>query len=203
MNVEQAAALRAQFPPSAVGKLPKAGTQLDYVGHAAVTDRLLAVDPAWVWEPVAFTDTGEPLIVNHGKRLTLWIKLTVCGVTRLGVGTCSPTAFEPEKELIGDALRNSAMRFGVALDLWSREELESQHSEPEPEVSWWVGLGWNTAKEHNDSTAELARRSKALAPAAAAELKAWLTEQGIDTRKVSLAEYDKWAEALEEMEQAG
>ena len=98
------------------------------------------------------------------------------------------------------------MRFGVALDLWSREELESQHPDQvdtAPDTSWWVELGWNTAKEHNDSTAELARRSKALAPAAAAELKAWLTEQGIDTRTVSLAEYDKWAEALEEMEQAG
>ena len=29
------------------------------------------------------------------------------------------------KERIGDAIRNAAMRFGVALDLWSKEELES------------------------------------------------------------------------------
>jgi len=26
---------------------------LDYVGHAALTDRLLDVDPSWHWEPLA------------------------------------------------------------------------------------------------------------------------------------------------------
>ena len=49
---------------------------------------------------------------------------TVCGVTRIGVGDGKSM-----KELIGDAIRNAAMRFGVALDLWSKEELESVHPE--------------------------------------------------------------------------
>jgi hypothetical protein len=34
------------------------------------------------------------------------------------------------KERIGDAIRNAAMRFGIALDLWSKEELESTLAEP-------------------------------------------------------------------------
>ena len=33
------------------------------------------------------------------------------------------------KERIGDALRNAAMRFGAALELWHKGEL---HAEPEP-----------------------------------------------------------------------
>jgi hypothetical protein len=118
MTPEQAAELRKPFPPSAIGKLPKGGTQLDYVGHAATTDRLLAVDPGWTWEPVAFDEHGLPAF--QGKNL--WIRLTVCGVTRYGVGDGNSL-----KECIGDAIRNAAMRFGVALDLWSKEELEQSH----------------------------------------------------------------------------
>jgi hypothetical protein len=48
----------------------------------------------------------------------LWIKLTINGVTRIGVGDGKSA-----KECIGDAIRNAAMRFGVALDLWAKENL--------------------------------------------------------------------------------
>lgn len=113
MTPENANALRQSFPETAIGKLPKGGVQLSYVGHAAVTDRLLAVDPCWNYEIVSLDDSGNPLPRGF------WIKLTVCGVTRYGVGDGNSV-----KECIGDAIRNAAMRFGVALDLWSREELE-------------------------------------------------------------------------------
>jgi hypothetical protein len=116
MNKEQAAALRKPFDKKSVGKLPKAGITLDYVGHAAVTDRLLAVDPEWSWRPLATDDHGLPLLDSKGN---LWIEMTVCGVTRIGVGDGKSA-----KEVIGDAIRNCAMRYGVALDLWSKEELE-------------------------------------------------------------------------------
>ncbi|MGH9088811.1 MAG: hypothetical protein ACRDYZ_12010 [Acidimicrobiales bacterium] len=118
MTPEQAAELRKPFPKSAIGKLPKGGVMLDYCGHAATTDRLLAVDPAWTWEPMAVDEFGVPKSVGGN----LWIRLTVCGVTRIGVGDGSSA-----KEAIGDAIRNAAMRFGVALDLWSKEELEQSH----------------------------------------------------------------------------
>jgi hypothetical protein len=48
----------------------------------------------------------------------LWIRLTICGVTRIGVGDGKSL-----KECIGDAIRNAAMRFGMALDLWAKETL--------------------------------------------------------------------------------
>jgi len=123
MTPEEAAALRKPFNPKEIGKLPRGGTQLDYVGHAGITNRLLEVDSEWYWEPIAFTENGLPFIKIQGTDAVLWIKLTICGVTRLGCGTVASNSFDVEKQLIGDALRNAAMRFGVALDLWSKEEL--------------------------------------------------------------------------------
>src|SRR5665647_3302969 len=92
------AALRKAFPAGTVGKLPKGGAMLDYVGHAAVTDRLLTVDPEWNWEPLSTNELGLPMYDAQGG---LWIKLTVLGVTRLGYGD-GP---DP-KQRIGDAIRN-------------------------------------------------------------------------------------------------
>lgn len=112
MKPEQAKALREPFPPDLIGKLPKGGAMLDYVGHGAVRDRLLQVDPEWNWEPFALTEEGLPALDEFGN---LWIRLTIGGVTRPGVGD-GPNM----KERIGDAIRNAAMSFGVALDLWIR-----------------------------------------------------------------------------------
>src|SRR6185369_5914650 len=86
---------------------------LSYVGHAALTDRLLDVDPLWTWEPFAVDAMGYPALDKDGG---LWIKLTVCGVTRLGYGDAQgKSGGDAMKERIGDALRNAAMRFGAAL----------------------------------------------------------------------------------------
>lgn len=135
------ALLREPFPAHQISKLPKPykkdspkgqckecggyhglpALHLDYVGHAALTDRLLDVDPSWSWEPVAFDDKGLPAIDANGG---LWIRLTVCGVTRLGYGDAQgKTGGDAMKERIGDALRNAAMRFGAALDLWHKGDL--------------------------------------------------------------------------------
>jgi len=144
--------LRKPFPENLISKLPKPTKQqtedvkanfrngircqlcgawhhpevvhLDYVGHAALTDRLLEADPEWTWEPMAKTQDGLPLFDKTGG---LWIRLTVCGVTRLGYGHAdekqTKDAGAREKEVIGDALRNAAMRFGAALDLWHKGDL--------------------------------------------------------------------------------
>src|SRR5215217_6523677 len=72
---------------------------------------------------MATDEIGLPAVDRAGN---LWIRLTVAGVTRIGVGDGNSM-----KERIGDAIRNAAMRFGVALDLWSKEELESGHVEPQ------------------------------------------------------------------------
>src|SRR5688500_9470519 len=106
MDAEQQKRLRAPFEGAQIGQLPRVtcgdcskkncqkhqrqqcrtcgayvSTQhihLSYVGHAAVTDRLLEVDPTWTWEPVAFDEQGLPRLDRNGG---LWIRLTVAGVT--------------------------------------------------------------------------------------------------------------------------
>jgi len=107
-----------------ISKLPRGRTELDFVGHADLTHRLLDVDPFWNWEPAATDEAGLPVLDlnDKGQPIGLWIKLTVAGVTRLGYGSCIPGKNDAVKELIGDALRNAAMRFGAALDLWSKSD---------------------------------------------------------------------------------
>jgi hypothetical protein len=100
---------------------------LDYVGHAALTDRLLEVDPEWQWEPLATGPDGLPVFDNYGG---LWIKLTICGVTRMGYGDAQgKDGSNAVKEAIGDALRNAGMRFGAALDLWHKGDLHDAKAE--------------------------------------------------------------------------
>lgn len=99
---------------------------LDYVGHAAATHLLLDADPQWDWTPLAFDANGLPKFDESGG---LWIRLIVCGVSRLGYGHADKKqhmdAGSREKEVIGDALRNAAMRFGLALDLWSKADIHA------------------------------------------------------------------------------
>lgn len=111
---------------------------LSYVGHAGVTKRLLDVDPEWSWTPLALTPAGTPLMSDGG----MWGKLTVCGVTRIGFGDAQgKTGPNATKELIGDFIRNAAMRFGVGTYLWSKSEAAkaeltrqgADESEPESE----------------------------------------------------------------------
>jgi hypothetical protein len=150
------ALLREPFPPHQISKLPKPTkaqtdavksdfksgircdicgqwhhpkvVHLDYVGHAALTDRLLDCDPNWDWQPLAISPAGIPVMDENGG---MWIKLTVCNVTRLGYGhPDGKRGGDAVKEVIGDALRNAAMRFGAALDLWHKGDLHAEAEEP-------------------------------------------------------------------------
>jgi hypothetical protein len=97
---------------------------LDFVGHAALTDRLLDADPQWTWEPVANPEALGLPVLPDGR--SMWIRLTVCGVTRYGFGDAQGKGGgDAIKEIIGDALRNAAMRFGAALDLWHKGDLHA------------------------------------------------------------------------------
>jgi hypothetical protein len=116
--------------PSIVGKLPRGGITLDFVGHAEITKILIEVDPNWSWEPVAWTTDGRPAIATVNGMAVMWGKLTVLGQTRLGVGSARHDKPDLDKELIGDFLRNAAMRFGISLSLWSKSEWEEQQAAP-------------------------------------------------------------------------
>lgn len=123
MKPENQLALSAPFPKEQIQKLDAGYAKLDYVSHAWVTKRLLEIDPEWTWKPVAFDESGLPKFDENGG---LWIELTVCGVTRYGYGEPQGRdKFDLKKGAIGNALRNAAMRFGVALDLWAKESASS------------------------------------------------------------------------------
>lgn len=97
-----------------------------FVGHAEVTDRLLDIDPEWNWEPFALDARGLPQFDDNGG---LWIRLTVCGLTRIGYGDAEgKRGTRAVKEAIGDALRNASMRFGVALDQWAKSNLHGDEA---------------------------------------------------------------------------
>jgi hypothetical protein len=127
-DITNLAKLREPFPANQIGKLPKGGAQLDFVGHGFITARLLDVDPKWNWEPVALDATGLPLLDEFGG---LWIRLTVCGVSRLGYGDAGgKKGPDATKIAIGDALRNAGMRFGLALDLWCKGDPDAPVPKP-------------------------------------------------------------------------
>ena len=171
--------LREKFPDNLISQLPKPACSndewkklpkgrcnvcggyhatsktihLSYVGHAALTDRLLDADHFWSWEPLALDDNGLPFFDTSGG---LWIKLTVCGVTRIGYGNAKPNKFAEvgsrEKEVIGDALRNAAMRFGAALELWHKGDLHVEPPESEEEKIKKKEQKGNTADTNIDDS---------------------------------------------------
>ena len=77
---------------------------------------------------MSFDSEGLP---RYDKNGGLWIYLTICGVTKPGYGNAEgKTGGDAVKEIIGDALRNAAMRFGCALDLWHKGDLHPEYDEP-------------------------------------------------------------------------
>jgi hypothetical protein len=121
--------------PKIVGKLPKGGMQLDFVGHADVTKMLIEIDPEWTWEPTAFDANGLPAyrVENGMAHMAGW--LTILGVRRLGIGSVMHNKPDLLKELISDFIRNAAMRFGVCLALWTKQEWEDVSHTPSTPVA--------------------------------------------------------------------
>lgn len=108
--------LREPFPKELIGKLPRktkdGGTlHLDFVGHAAVTDRLNQAAPGWTFTVDETFHIGPET----------WVRgtMTIGGVSRPEFGDG-----KTPKEAISNFIRRAAMRFGVGLDLWSKEELQ-------------------------------------------------------------------------------
>lgn len=158
-------------------KMPNGGhIDLAYVGHAEATNRLLNVDPFWGYEPLSLDERGLPQLDGYKG---LWIRLTVCGMERLGYGHAGDkTGGDAIKETIGDAIRNAGMRFGMALDLWTTSDLEiiengadprEQDAEQKPgapngaleKLKTKINAGWNNVLSCEQNLIE-ARHKKLL-----------------------------------------
>lgn len=118
--------------PSIVGKLPRGGITLDFVGHAEITRILIDIDPLWNWSPVEFVN-GVPAMHEANGIITMWGYLSILGKTMLGVGSVRADKPDYSKEVIGDFLRNASMRFGICLSLWSKSEWDDTPAQaPKP-----------------------------------------------------------------------
>ncbi|MBW3663534.1 MAG: hypothetical protein KY469_10580 [Actinobacteria bacterium] len=202
------AKLREPFGPDATDKLPRgvdkskpkarcgvcngwhepASIHLDYVGHAQVTARLLDIDACWTWEPFSVDEQGQPALVRNtkGEPIGLWIRLTVCGMTRPGFGELPASkGADGIKEAIGDAIRNAAMRFGVALELWAKGDLASDEQPPSPQQQAQVPSPTDDAPAQQQEPPPLTTSQQAAFDAikqideqGRARVKAWMDEQG-------------------------
>lgn len=144
--------LREPFKPEQIGKLPKIPKSqqgndkkactycggwhepiidrlhVDFVGHAVVTDRLNnVVGPGgWSWE--------LNQIQEHNGHITGIVgTMTVAGRT-IGPESGAPSSTglwgEEFKTAVSDYIPRAAMRFGVALELWAKQKLESATQAP-------------------------------------------------------------------------
>ena len=136
---------------SIVGKLPRGGIQLDFVGHAEITRILIDIDPNWSWEPCGWVN-GRPAIVEVNGMAVMWAHLTILGKAMLGVGSVRADKPDLDKELVGDFLRNASMRFGICLSLWSKSEWDDKSA-----VAGKPQAGKAVASTVTDDTAPLTK----------------------------------------------
>lgn len=167
-------------------RVTEAHVHVDYVGHAHVTERLLDVDPGWSWEPLAINSNGLPATDDNGG---LWIRLSVAGMSRLGYGHANgKRGGDAVKEAIGDAIRNAAMRYGVALDLWKKET--PSDDVPERQVERPKQAPEDRAKELRGQIAAIGKQSGKDTSVLAEDFAVWSKGQDILKATVPvLAEY--------------
>lgn len=135
--------LRKPFDKAEVSRLPSSAKRpaLDYVSHAAVTNRLNLSAPGWTYRIEPVVVRGSVVVEDRHASfvpdesglphvIAVFGEMTIGGVSRQEVGEVdSFSTYGLElKNAISDFIRRAAMRFGVALDLWSKEELSSGES---------------------------------------------------------------------------
>lgn len=120
--------------PEVISSREVNGRRLNYVGHGHITRILLTIDPFWTWEPLEIRD-GRPVTHLHNGQIhrrdrepidvptvSLWGRLTILGVSRIAVGSVEAHKPDLDKELVSNLLVNGAMRFGIALSLWTGDD---------------------------------------------------------------------------------
>lgn len=82
------------------------GRELVYIEEEAISTRLDSVDPAWELTVMGVWATREKEVAAH-------VRLTVCGVTRDGIGQAEVGGAEAEKTAATDAFKRAARLFGI------------------------------------------------------------------------------------------
>jgi hypothetical protein len=167
--------------PKIVGKLPKGGATLDFVGHADITRILIEIDPHWRLVPIAW-ENGRPAVNIVNDMATMWFEMTLLGQARLAIGTAKANSMDLDKVLYGDALRNGAMRFGIGLSLWTKQEWDDlDHHAPAKPAPRQTGT---VAKPKAESAA---KPTTPLSDEQVAQFRAACESKGLDADSVAEA----------------
>ena len=189
--------------PKIVGKLPRGNIQLDYVGHAEITRILTEIDPLWKLEPLKIDDDGLPAYRVENGMAHMMGALTLLGHTRLGVGSAPHNKQDLLKELWSDLIRNCAMRFGVAVSLWSKEEWGGE-SDVTPAPKKKAPAKKAPAKKVEDTQQvdpAMVGRFQAACDVAHIPVEQVTSHAGVDLRNATLEDFHKLRDALEELKQ--
>jgi hypothetical protein len=118
-------ALKRPFDRAQISQVDKGFGKIDTVNHAHVTNRLNAAAPGWTHGFDRWVETQGKDGMPHLLAVIGWME--VAGIRRYEVGEVErPSTYGDEaKKAVSDFIKRAAMRFGVALDLWAKEELEA------------------------------------------------------------------------------
>jgi hypothetical protein len=171
---------------------------VDFVGHARVTARLLDLDPEWDWEPLAINPaTNLPMLDENGG---LWITLTIGGKTRTGYGHADgKTGGDAIKEAISDAIKTTAMRFGVALEQWMTDATLPEFDDAdlvEPPVELEPQTEEEQRTELRGQITAVGKAHGWNATQAAAEFSRWSGGQQLDLRTAGVAPLSEFLDHL-------
>jgi hypothetical protein len=99
--------------------------EVDYVEWHVVADILDAVAPDW--------SHAVRNIVQIGPLVAVTASITISGVTREGIGTGESSDEKGIKKAEHDALKRAAVKFGVARELYRKDEADSTSAGITPE----------------------------------------------------------------------
>ena len=131
VSEEYRKALREPFPKEFIEQMPKAGRMLDFINHAVVTDRLNQVAPDATWTVDEQWEVTKHLLDKKTGEIRdvfeFWVRgtMTIGSVSRVEYGDG-----DDPKDAIGNFVKRAAMRFGVGIDLWIRNEAAKLDSVP-------------------------------------------------------------------------
>jgi hypothetical protein len=117
-------ALSPELIRQRVGWTDRAGREheVDYVEWHVVADLLDRICPDWSHEVISIKQIGDFVAVTAS--------ITIQGVTRQGVGTGSAYDEKGIKKAEHDALKRAAVKFGIARELYRKEEEAASQKKP-------------------------------------------------------------------------
>src|SRR5205085_8822682 len=117
-------ALSPELIRQRIGWTDRAGREheVDYVEWHVVADLLDRICPNWSHEVISIKQIGDFVAVTAS--------ITIQGVTRQGVGTGSAYDEKGIKKAEHDALKRAAVKFGIARELYRKEEEDASLKRP-------------------------------------------------------------------------